>query len=138
MSIFVHDIIYFTGIDGHYIVTITSNPVGTPVRGSINTFNYPLLSSVTLRCSVSPSATTTSYQWNTGGCYTNRNYNGGAPRCFPRGKRTQTVTGNDLNAKDAGTITCTAIINGIRYHSQPFTLRISGKLCKEIGMYICQ
>ena len=37
------------------------------------------------------------------------------------------MTGNDLNAEDAGTITCTVTISGSDYTSEPFTLRISGE-----------
>ena len=39
----------------------------------------------------------------------------------------QNVTGNDLNAEDAGTITCIVTISGSDYTSEPFTLRISGE-----------
>ena len=67
------------------------------------------------------------YQWNTTGCYTNSKFTGSHPQCFPHGQTTQNVTGNSLNAEDAGTITCTARINNIRYASEPFTLRISGE-----------
>ena len=66
------------------------------------------------------------YQWNTTGCYNNTNYNGGNPQCFPVGQFTQTVVGNDLTAKDAGNISCIVTINGTRYNSELFTLRISG------------
>ena len=69
----------------------------------------------------------TSYQWNTAGCYTNRKFTGRNPECFPRGQATQSVIGHDLNAEDAGTITCTITISGSRYTSGPFTLRISGE-----------
>ena len=115
-------------------VTIVSSPAGTPVSGSTNTFDYPILSSVTLTCMVEPtSLTVTSYQWNTAGCYTNSKYTpdstpgSSTPQCFPRGQTTQSVTGNDLNAEDAGTITCTVTISGSDYTSEPFTLRISGE-----------
>ena len=67
------------------------------------------------------------YQWNTAGCYTNSKFTRGNPDCFPRGQTTQSVTGNDLNAEDAGTITCTVTISGSDYTSEPFTLRISGE-----------
>ena len=40
---------------------------------------------------------------------------------------TQTVTESNLNAEDAGTITCHATIDGVEYVSEPFTLRISGE-----------
>ena len=68
------------------------------------------------------------YQWNTAGCYTNPNFNGGNPRCFLQGHTTQNVTVNYLTAEDAGTISCTATINGSdSYTSESFTLRISGE-----------
>ena len=112
-------------------VTITSNPAGTPESGSTNTFDYPILSSVTLTCNVMPNdeleVTVDSYRWNTAGCYTHPNRNNGNPTCFPVNQTTQNVTDNDVTAEDAGTITCTVTINGSNYTSGPFTLRISGE-----------
>ena len=109
-------------------VTIVSSPAGTPVSGSTNTFDYPILSSVTLTCMVDPTpSSSVTYQWNTAGCYTNSKFTGTNPQCFPRGQITQNVTGNNLNAEDAGTITCTVTISGSDYTSEPFTLRISGE-----------
>ena len=111
-------------------VTIVSTPDGTPVNGSANTFDYPILSSVTLTCMVlsnnGSAFTMTNYQWNTTGCYTNPAHNSGNPTCFPTGQTTQNVTDNDLTAEDAGTITCTAVIGGSNFASGPLTLRISG------------
>ena len=72
-----------------------------------------------------PSSSVT-YQWNTTGCYTNDEFTGSNPECFPHGETTQSVTGNNLNAEDAGTITCIVTISGSNYTSRPFTLRISG------------
>ena len=110
------------------VVTIVSNPAGTPVSGSTNTFDYPILSSVTLTCMVTSSDgstfTVTRYQWNTGGCFTNNAHN--TPTCFPNGQTTQNVAGNNLLAEDAGTITCTVTIGGVDYTSGSLTLRISG------------
>ena len=73
-----------------------------------------------------PSSSVT-YRWNTTGCYTNSKFTGSNPQCFPHGQTTQNVTGNDLNAEDAGTITCTVTISGSNHTSEPFTLRISGE-----------
>ena len=86
------------------------------------------MSSVTLTCMVNriPSYYPVTYQWNTAGCYTNAQFTGSNPECFPHGETTQSVTGNNLNAEDAGTITCTVTIIGSDYTSEPFTLRISG------------
>ena len=68
-----------------------------------------------------------SYQWNTAGCYNNNqftNFNSiNGCRCFPHSQTSQSVTGNNLLAEDAGTITCTARI-GTNYESASFTLRI--------------
>ena len=84
--------------------------------------------SVTLTCMVEPSSlTVTSYRWNSAGCYTNAQFTGSNPECFPHGETTQNVTDNNLNAEDAGTITCTVTISGSDYTSEPFTLRISGE-----------
>jgi len=111
-----------------YTVTIVSNPAGTPVSGSIYTFDYPILSSVTLTCMVTSSGgltfTVTNYQWNTTRCFTSNRHD--IPTCFPTGQTTQTVTGNNLLAEDAGTITCSVTIGGVNYTSGPLTLRISG------------
>ena len=105
-------------------VTIVSNPSGTPVSGSTNTFDYPILSSVTLTCMVDPPQSGfVTYSWNTTGCYVN---NRGERRCFPAGQTTQSVCKIGVFAKDAGTITCTATVRGVDYTSEQFTLRISG------------
>ena len=119
-------------------VTISSSPAGTPVSGSNNTFDYPILSSVTLMCNVTSSdgssVILTSYQWNTTGCYTHPVFNNGNPRCFPNGLTTQNVIGENLIAEDAGIITCTVTINGMDYTSEPFTLRISGE---QLSSLVC-
>jgi len=107
------------------VVTIVNNPAGTPVSGSTNTFDYPISSSVILTCMVDPSPPAgTTYQWNTGGCFTNNAHN--VPTCFPTGQTTQSVIGNNLLAEDTGTITCTTTIHGLEYTSRSLTLRISG------------
>ena len=67
------------------------------------------------------------YQWNTTGCYTNSQFTDSNPECFPHGETSQTVSDDNLNAEDAGTITCTARISGRNYISDPFTLHISGE-----------
>ena len=132
-SIYVSELLLrcYLGVDGQFTVTIVSSPIGTPVNGSTNTFDYPILSSVTLTCNVTSndasSFTVTSYQWNTDGCYNHTQFTGSNPQCFPHGQTTQNVSGNNLNAVDAGTITCNVTINGSNYTSEPFTLRISGE-----------
>ena len=87
------------------------------------------MSSVTLTCMMNPTpSSSVTYRWNTAGCYTHtQKFTRNGPECFPHGEATQNVTGNELNAEDAGTITCTVTISGSDYTSEPFTLRISGE-----------
>ena len=116
---------FTVAVDGQYTVTIVSTPAGTSVSGSTNTFNYPILSNITLTCMVDPSPPAdTTYQWNTTGCFTNNRHN--YPTCFPDGQTTQSVTGYHLLAEDAGTITCTVTTGGVDYISESLTLGISG------------
>jgi len=109
-------------------VTIFSTPAGTPVSGSTNTFDYPILSSVILTCMVDPIPSgTVIYSWETTGCYDNSNNMGsGDVRCFPRNQVSQNVSEDAVLARDAGTVRCTAVINSGSFTSEPFTVRISG------------
>ena len=104
-----------------------------------NTYDYPILGTVALTCNVIPDSGSLpggiTYQWNTDDCYTNSKYTPSNPQCFPHGQTTQTVTGDNLNAEDAGTIRCIATINSIEYTSGPFTLRISGEQLVRVGQY---
>ena len=111
------------------MAVIVSSPAGTPVSGSTNTYDYPILSNVSLTCMVDPlPVISVSYRWNTMECYTHGGYNRGRPRCFPHGQTSRVVSDDDLTAEDAGTITCTMTLDGIDYTSKPFTLRLSGEL----------
>jgi len=116
----------YIGVDElTYTVTIVSNPAGIPVSGSPNTFDYPILNNVTLTCMVDPTPPAdATYQWETTRCFTNGLHT--TPTCFPGDKTTQSITGTNLLAADAGIIMCTATINNTGYYSEPFTLRISG------------
>ena len=127
---------YFVGDDDAPIVTIVANPPGTQVDGQPNTYDYPVVSSVTLICVVTTppdgsTMTVDSYSWNAINCY-NHPYRGGVDDpCFYSGGCTgQNITGYDLQAPDAGTVTCTAIIGGNNCTSSPLTLRISGEHCE--------
>jgi len=117
------------GTNGQYTVTIVSTPAGTPVSGSTNTFDYPILSNVTLTCMVDPSPPAdATYLWNTGGCFTNDVHT--TTTCFATGLTTRIVTGYHLLAEDAGPIACTVTIGGVDYGSDVSRLRVS-------GMHIC-
>ena len=113
-------------------INVVSSPDGVPVSGADNTFEYPVLSSVELTCRVDPPTdpdVSVDYSWNTIRCYTHSRYNGKNCNSFlSTSMMTQSVTGFELTAKDAGTVTCTAQIYGDEYTSKPFTLHISGEL----------
>ena len=101
------------------------------MQGQNNTFDYPILTNVTLMCVVTPanasSHSVTSYHWTAVNCY---NHSEGVnDSCFYSGNKTgQNITGCDLLAQDAGTVNCTATIDGVNYDSDPLTLRISGEV----------
>ena len=119
------------------VAVIVSNPTGTPVSGSPNTYDYPILSDVNLTCMVDPlPVIPVSYRWNTTRCYTHSDYNNGNPRCFPHGQATRIVTDSDLTAEDAGTVTCILTLFGMDYTSEPFTLRISGGLVSWVFLHL--
>ena len=72
--------------------------------------------------------TVTSYSWTATNCYT-RTGDIQDP-CFyslPSATGQNVTSSNGLLATDAGTVTCTATIDGIDYSSDPLTLRISGE-----------
>jgi len=112
-------------VDGKTRAIIVSDPAGTRVsRTAKNTFDYPILSDVSLTCMLKPSPSVpVTYRWNTEGCYVNSL---NERRCFPFGQTTQNVNEDGLLAKDAGTFTCTAIMFDVEYTSDEFTFRISG------------
>ena len=74
------------------------------------------------------SVTMTTYEWTAINCYTRT---GGVqnPCFYGLGTATgQNVTSSGVVATDAGTVSCTATIDGMEYTSDPLTLRISGEL----------
>ena len=119
------------GVVGHN-VTIVTYPAGIPVDDEPNTYDYPILTSVTLMCMVTPVngslVNVTSYLWTAVDCY-NNSYGVDDPCFYDGGKTGQNITGIDILAQDAGTVICTATIDDTDYISDALTLRISGKLC---------
>ena len=121
----------YVGVDGQ-TVTIVTDPAGTPVDGQPGTFDYPILTRLTLTCMATASdgspVNVTSYSWTATNCYTRT---GGIENpCFysvgnPTGQNISSNT--DLLAPDAGTVTCTATIRRVDYTSDPLTLCISGE-----------
>ena len=112
----------YVGVDGQTL-NIIADPVGIPVDGQDNTFDYPILTSVTLMCIATAAdgtpATATSYTWVHVEC----------TPCFEN-EVTQNVTVNNLQAKDSGGVICTANVDGRDIGTTQFFLRISGRLTK--------
>ena len=112
-------------------VTIVTDPKGTPVNGSNNTFDYPILISVSLMCMATTacgsSVTASCYSWTVTDSYNHTIYGVQNSGFYSGGCTGYNITGNSLLAPDAGTVTCTATIDGIDYTSDPLTLRISGE-----------
>ena len=113
-------------------VTIVTDPAGIPVDGQPHTFDYPILTRVTLMCmataSDGSSVTVTSYSWTASDCYTR---SGGVQNpCFyslPSATGQNVTSTGGLLAIDTGTVTCTATIDGVGYTSDSLSLRISGE-----------
>ena len=111
-------------------VTVQTDPEGTPVNGSNNTFDYPILTNVSLLCVATTAdgslVTVASYSWTATSCY---NRTGGVHSpCFYSGGRTgYKITDNSLLAPDAGTVTCTATVGSASFTSDPLILHISGE-----------
>ena len=117
-------------IDSNIDVIIVTDPEGTPVNGSNNTFDYPILTSVSLLCIATAAdglpVTIASYSWTATNCYNHTD--GVQSPCFYSGGRTgYNITDNSLLAPDAGTVTCTVTVGSASFTSDPLTLRISGK-----------
>ena len=71
-------------------------------------------------------AIVTSYSWTATNCYTRTG--GVQDPCFYSLDSTgQNITGDDLLAPSAGTVVCTATINGMDYTSDQLSFRISGE-----------
>ena len=121
----------YVGVDGQN-VTIVTDPAGTPVDGQPGTFDYLILTRLTMMCMETAadgsSVIVTAYWWTATNCY---DRSGGVqnPCFYSVGNTTgQNVTSSGgLLAPDAGTVTCTATIDGMEYTSDPLTLRISGE-----------
>ena len=111
-------ILLYVGVDGQ-TVTIVTDPAGVPVDGQNNTFEYPILTSVTLMCIATAAdespANVTSYRWSSMDITINN-------------PNSHAITFDNLLAQHAGTVNCTATIDGTDYTSDPLTLRISGEL----------
>ena len=119
---------YLTGVNIN--ITTVIYPDGIAVTGSNNIFDYPILTSVILLCMATTEdglpVTVTSFSWTATNCY---NHTGGVQDpCFYGGDLAiGNITTSNLLAQDAGTVTCSATVDGVSFTSDPLTLRISGE-----------
>ena len=115
-------LLLYVGVDGQ-TVTIVTDPAGVPVDGQNNTFDYPILTSVTLMCIATAAdgspVNVTSYDWKSSQI---------AEIIALNSSIRHAITIDNLVARDADTVSCTATIDGANYTSDPLTLRISGEL----------
>ena len=119
-------------------VAIITDPEGTPVSGSDNTFDYPILSSISLLCMATTAdgslVTGASYSWTVTDCYNHTT--GVDPPCFYYGGQTiRNITTNNLLAQDAGSVTCIATVDGVSFTSDSLTLHISGEYSCRVEGY---
>ena len=99
-----------------YHVNIVTSSNGSAVDGNNNTFKYIAGSDLNLTCLVTPTPPANSeFSWK---CSTG---------CFADMKMGQTISVSDLNTTDSGSIACSLATGHSDYHSETFTLLVSGQ-----------
>jgi len=99
-----------------YDVSIVSDPLGNPIPGTSDIFQYSFGSDLSLACVVTPTPPSDSeYSWN---CSTG---------CFADMEMEQTVNVTELEIIDSGIIKCSVIIDDEEYFSESFEVRIASK-----------
>ena len=94
-------------------VTIISDPLGIPVFGTNNTYQYYAGTDLNLICSVTPTPPSDSeFSWS---CSTG---------CFADMEIEQIVNVTDLEETDSGILNCSVVINGIEYFSESYDLQV--------------
>ena len=101
-----------------------SDPPGSFINGSDNSFGYLVGSNVNLTCLVTPTPPSDSeYSWS---CSTG---------CFVDMEIEQSVNVSGLEVTDEGVLNCSVMIDGIEFVSSLFQLVISGKLSIRTHYY---
>jgi len=99
-----------------YDVSIVSNPLGNPISGSIDIFQYSVGTDLSLTCLVIPTPPSDSeFSWN---CSTG---------CFADMEMEQTVNVTELEIFNSGVIKCSVIIDDEEYFSESFEVRVLSK-----------
>jgi len=99
-----------------YDVSIVSNPLGYPIPGINDIFQYSFGTDLSLTCLVTPTPPSDSeFSWN---CSTG---------CFADMEMEQTINVTELEIFDSGVIRCSVIIDDEEYFSESFEVRIASK-----------
>ena len=100
-----------------------SDPPGSFINGSDNSFGYLVGSDVNLTCLVTPTPPSDSeYSWS---CSTG---------CFFDMEIEQSVNVSELELTDEGVLNCSVMIDGVEFFSDPYELVVV--LGKRINLYV--
>ena len=96
-----------------YNVVITTDPLGVPVSGGINVFEYYAGTDLSLTCMVTPTPPSDSeFSWS---CSTG---------CFADMEMEQTINVTEIEEMDSGVVNCSVIIDGMEYFSEFIELQV--------------
>ena len=96
-----------------YSVVITTDPLGNPVTGATNVFEYYIGTDLSLTCMVIPSPPSDSeFSWS---CSTG---------CFVDMEMEQTIYVTEIEEIDSGVVNCSVIFDGIQYFSGFIELQV--------------
>ena len=96
-----------------YNVVITTNPLGIPVSGATNVFEYYIGTDLSLTCMVTPTPPSDSeFSWS---CSTG---------CFADMEMEQTINVTEIEEMDSGVVNCSVIIDGMDYSSEFIELQV--------------
>ena len=94
-------------------ISILIDPLGEPVPGSTNVFQYVAGSDLSLSCLVTPPPPSDSeFSWR---CSTG---------CFAVFEMTQNISVMSLDITDSGVLNCVVNINGVELLSEPIELQV--------------
>ena len=109
--------VWFLHYPDTLFVTIVSDPPGNLVDDDNNTvFEHLIGSNITFTCEVNSTLTfnDSDFVW---GCSTG---------CFADMVEEQTINITEIEVTDSGVLTCSIIINGVDYTSEPYDLQVTG------------
>ena len=96
-----------------YQVVITTSPLGIPVSGTTNAFEYYIGTDLSLTCMVTPTPPSDSeFSWS---CSTG---------CFADMEMEQTINVTEIEEMDSGVVNCSVIIDEMEYSSEFIELQV--------------